>query len=79
MEFSERHKDDPEAVKAFARLEVNRMERGIPYLDLLPLLKKQARASNKRLYLDRDIHLTDFGHERVGQLIASWFETSVKR
>lgn len=54
-------------------------ERGIPYLDLLPLLKKQAQASNKRLYLDRDIHLTDFGHERVGQLIASWFETSVKR
>jgi biopolymer transport protein ExbB len=35
VEFAERHKDDPEAVKAFARLEVNRMERGIPYLDVI--------------------------------------------
>ena len=35
IEFSERHPDDPGAVKAFARLEVNRMERGIPYLDII--------------------------------------------
>jgi biopolymer transport protein ExbB len=35
VEFAEKHKDDPEAVKAFARLEVNRMERGIPYLDVI--------------------------------------------
>lgn len=35
VEFSERHKGDPEAVKAFARLEINRMERGIPYLDVI--------------------------------------------
>jgi biopolymer transport protein ExbB len=35
VEFSSHHKDDPEAVKAFARLEVNRMERGIPYLDVI--------------------------------------------
>lgn len=35
IEFSERHTDDPGAVKAFARLEVNRMERGIPYLDVI--------------------------------------------
>ena len=35
VEFSERHKDDPEAVKAFARLQINRMERGIPYLDVI--------------------------------------------
>ena len=33
VEFAERHKNDPEAVKAFARLELNRMERGIPYLE----------------------------------------------
>jgi biopolymer transport protein ExbB len=33
--FAEEHKDDPEAVKAFARLEINRMERGIPYLDVI--------------------------------------------
>lgn len=35
VEFAERHKDDAEAVKAFARLEINRMERGIPYLDVI--------------------------------------------
>lgn len=35
VEFAEKHKDDPDAVKAFARLEVNRMERGIPYLDVV--------------------------------------------
>jgi biopolymer transport protein ExbB len=35
VEFAEKHRDDPGAVKAFARLEVNRMERGIPYLDII--------------------------------------------
>lgn len=35
LAFAEEHKDDPEAVKAFARLEINRMERGIPYLDVI--------------------------------------------
>lgn len=33
--FAEEHPDDPDAVKAFARLEVVRMERGIPYLDVI--------------------------------------------
>ena len=35
IEFAERHNEDPGAVKAFARLELNRMERGIPYLDVI--------------------------------------------
>ena len=35
IEFSEVHNEDPGAVKAFARLELNRMERGIPYLDVI--------------------------------------------
>jgi biopolymer transport protein ExbB len=35
LAFADDHKDDPEAVKAFARLEINRMERGIPYLDVI--------------------------------------------
>lgn len=54
-------------------------DRRIPYLDLLPLLRQQAAVSNRRLYLDRDIHLTEFGHSRVGELIASWFESRVVR
>lgn len=33
--FSEQHPNDPDAVKAFARLEIVRMERGIPYLDVI--------------------------------------------
>src|SRR6478736_2744501 len=35
VEFAGRHANDPEAVKAFARLQINRMERGIPYLDVI--------------------------------------------
>jgi biopolymer transport protein ExbB len=35
IEFAERHTDDSDAVKAFARLELNRMERGLPYLDII--------------------------------------------
>ncbi|MCC5024778.1 MAG: MotA/TolQ/ExbB proton channel family protein [Candidatus Synoicihabitans palmerolidicus] len=35
IEFAERHDDDSDAVKAFARLELNRMERGLPYLDII--------------------------------------------
>lgn len=35
IEFAEKHPDDAGAVKAFARLEVNRMFRGIPYLDVI--------------------------------------------
>lgn len=35
VEYADRHKSDPEAIKAFARLEINRMERGIPYLDVI--------------------------------------------
>ena len=51
----------------------------IPYLDLLPLLRRQAAASNRRMYFKGDIHLTDFGHARVGELIAAWFESTVRR
>ena len=35
IEFSDLHPEDPGAVKAFARLQVNRMERGLPYLDVI--------------------------------------------
>ena len=35
VEFSEEHKNDEDAVKAFARLELNRMERGVAYLDVI--------------------------------------------
>jgi biopolymer transport protein ExbB len=35
VEFASLHQNDPEAIKAFARLQINRMERGVPYLDVI--------------------------------------------
>jgi biopolymer transport protein ExbB len=35
VEFAAQHNNDEGALKAFARLEVNRMERGVPYLDVI--------------------------------------------
>jgi biopolymer transport protein ExbB len=35
VDYAEQHKNDEDAVKAFARLEINRMERGVPYLDII--------------------------------------------
>ena len=35
LEFSEQHRHDEDAVQAYARLEINRMERGIPYLYII--------------------------------------------
>ena len=35
VDFAATHRNDEGAIKAFARLEINRMERGIPYLDVI--------------------------------------------
>ncbi|HLP01567.1 MAG TPA: MotA/TolQ/ExbB proton channel family protein [Opitutaceae bacterium] len=35
IEFAERHGSDPDATKAYARLEVMKMERGVRYLDTI--------------------------------------------
>jgi biopolymer transport protein ExbB len=35
VEFAEQNPNDEGALKAFARLEVNRMQRGLPYLDVI--------------------------------------------
>ncbi len=35
VEFADQHKSDEDAVRAFTRLQINRMERGIPYLDVV--------------------------------------------
>ncbi len=35
LDFAEETQHDADAVKAFARLEINRMERGLPYLDVI--------------------------------------------
>jgi lysophospholipase L1-like esterase len=59
-------------VQAFAR------ERGIPYIDLLPVFRERVARSNERLYLARDIHLNDAGHRLAGAAIADWFRCCVK-
>jgi biopolymer transport protein ExbB len=35
VEFADQHENDEGALKAFARLEVNRMQKGVPYLDVI--------------------------------------------
>ncbi len=35
LEFAEEHQHDEDAVRAYARLQINQMERGIPYLDVI--------------------------------------------
>jgi biopolymer transport protein ExbB len=35
VEFAEQHPNDAGAIKAFTRLEINRMQRGVPYLDVI--------------------------------------------
>src|SRR5258708_12648888 len=35
LDFAEEHQNDEGAMKAYARLEINRLERGIPYLDII--------------------------------------------
>jgi biopolymer transport protein ExbB len=35
VEFAEQHPGDEGAIRAFARLELNRMQRGVPYLDVI--------------------------------------------
>lgn len=54
-------------------------DRRIPYLDLLPLLRDHPTFFRRRLYFKNDVHLNDFGHSRVGQLIADWFLARVRR
>jgi biopolymer transport protein ExbB len=35
VDFADQHNNDEGALKAFARLEVNRMQKGVPYLDVI--------------------------------------------
>jgi hypothetical protein len=51
----------------------------IPYLDLLPLLRRRAQADWRALYLTGDTHLGPHGHRVVGELVAQWFANDVRR
>jgi hypothetical protein len=61
-----------------AHLRVFARERGIPFVDLLPPLREDARVKNRRLFVDGDPHLNDAGHEVAGRAIADWFRCCMK-
>jgi hypothetical protein len=61
-----------------AWVQVFAVERGIPYLDLLPPFREEAHTNWRRLYLPDDIHFDNQGHELAGRLIADWFRGCVK-
>ena len=54
-------------------------ERGIPFLDAMPLLRERARRTNERLFVPGDTHLNVAGHRLVGEAIADWFRCCVRR
>jgi lysophospholipase L1-like esterase len=67
---------DIELPQAYLRLFAR--ERGIPYIDLLPVLRAHVQRTNERLYLAGDTHLNNRGHELVGEALADWFRCCVK-
>ena len=53
-------------------------ERDIAFLDLLPVLRRHVGLTDERLYLSRDPHLNNRGHEVVGSELARWFKCCLK-
>jgi SGNH hydrolase-like domain, acetyltransferase AlgX len=47
-------------------------DHGVPYLDLLPPLRKYVRQHNVEIYVKGDVHFNDLGHKEAGALIAQW-------
>lgn len=61
-----------------AWLRVFARERGIPYLDLWPELRRWALATGRDIYLPDDIHFDGRGHELAGILVRDWFERELR-
>jgi hypothetical protein len=53
-------------------------EQGVPYLDLLPLLRGHALEHSGELYVAGDIHWNERGHALVGQWVRDWFREEVR-
>jgi lysophospholipase L1-like esterase len=53
-------------------------QHGIPYLDLLPLLRDRALRSGERLFHANDIHLNQQGHRLAGEAMADWFRCCLR-
>ena len=55
-------------VEEFAR------QRGIAYLDLLPVARRRLAETGEPLFARRDAHLNNEGHALIGRAVAAWFE-----
>ena len=62
-----------EWIRVFAR------DRGIPYLDAMPVLRGRFERTNERLFVPGDTHLNARGHRLVGEAVAEWFRCCVRR
>jgi lysophospholipase L1-like esterase len=60
-------------------LQLYARENGIPYLDLLPLLREDVAVDNTQLFVSGDTHLNNEGHELVGRALADWWRCCVKQ
>lgn len=62
-------RDPQRSIGNFAR------NHSIPYLDLLPLLRKETKVEKGALYIPGDPHFNNTGHRVAGELMAAWFRT----
>ena len=46
----------------------------VPYLDLLPYLRRYVRNTGKDIYVADDVHFNNDGHKIVGEIISNWFK-----
>jgi len=49
-------------------------KRGIPFLDLLPAMRRDAKLTRRRFYVPKEVHLNNEGHEVAGKTLAAWYE-----
>jgi len=61
-----------------AYIRTSAREHGIPYLDLLPILREHLIRTNERLYWRLDPHLNNRGHEIVGNALAERFRCCIR-
>jgi len=54
-------------------------ERGIPYLDLLPVMRHYVRSTQQGVFVPNEIHLNDAGHAVAGEEMALWFREVLRR
>ncbi|MBN2369863.1 MAG: SGNH/GDSL hydrolase family protein [Vicinamibacteria bacterium] len=61
-----------------AFLATHAAERGIPYLDLLPIFREHVACANKRLYVRWETHLNNSGHALAGHAMIDFFRNCVR-